>query len=276
MKRSLSEFEKSTLDPTQLGGLGLILPAEAGTEVEELHQVGMGVDRIRCIERDEAKADLLYEAYFDQLTVHCIAIEDFIPRARRSSYSYVHLDYCGHLDGTNTDTLARCGDIMWPHSRLRATLARNRKSAKQSAHEELIFDTLLVPLATQVSIALGEDPDALLADLETARGDASAAAVTVILIGTVLGWPIWEYADRNVTNTASFEISPRFWPTDIQRFRYADTANWDMETLWVDLLSTARMRRSANRESFLRNLLMVISLLPNTPPTYHPHTGEEP
>lgn len=279
VKRSLSQFEKSTLSPNQLEGLALVMPAEAGTEVEELRLCGFEAHRIRCIEHDPAKANELYEAYFDQLTVHTIAVEDFVARAQPGAYSYVHLDYCNWLDQTNTDTLAATGRLLAPHARLRITLSRNRKNARQTTHERLVYNLVTIPLVTQILVALGKTPDEVddfLESIEAAHKDTTAIAFSVIMTSVVMGWPWREYADRNVGRGDAPPFNPSFWPTDVARFYYFDAGGADMETMWVDLIATDRLRRSAHPEGFLQNLLAMITPIQTSPAIYQPILGEEP
>lgn len=238
VKRHLSVYEKSSFPVDRRPGKFLILPATPGTEVEELVGIGADYRDIVAIEKDQAAADGLYEYYFDQLHVHWIDVGSFIERAHSGEYSYVHLDYCGHMKDDEVAAIAATARILAPQSRLRVSLFRNRKTAKQDAFESMIRDSMLIPLIKCLASA---DPRLGWEELEASFKDSSDTTqlvATICLLSHFFNCDPWAFADQAATG--NMEVPPvkgNHWIYNIQRWLYHEAGNPSaMETVWLDMM----------------------------------------
>lgn len=142
-KRKISVFEKSTLLTTR--GRALLLPGDGNGEVEELITAGYDPAYIFGVENDPKTFTELFDFYYD--TVH-IVNDDIYTWMKRSkakgSYSYLHLDLCGHVARQEFPNYQNWKGLFAPEARVRVSTFRGRRSAAQFDWESQLYDDLLL------------------------------------------------------------------------------------------------------------------------------------
>jgi hypothetical protein len=238
VKRALSIFEKSSFPVASRPGKYLLLPAEPNTEIEELLDIGVDARDVYAIEKEQVLADQLYDHYFDQVTVHWIDALSYLERASLGSYSYIHLDFCGHFKEEEVAAVISSSQALAPHSRLRVSLLRNRKVTATTQFESFLREAMGVPLLEQLArtderLGWGE----VIGNFRTSEDTTQIVAV-LVLLAHFFGVNPWEYADANVG--ASKELPPingRHWIYNIQHWVYSEPgAHAAMETVWFDMM----------------------------------------
>lgn len=275
VKRALSNFEKSSFPVPLRPGRFLILPAQPKTEIEELITIGADYGDIVAIEREQANADQLYEYYFDLLQVHWIEVSAFIERARTNEYSYVHLDYCGHMKDDEVGAIAATARILAPQSRVRVSLLRNRKTAPTERFEAMIRENMLLPLVGALAAA---DPrlgwEELMASFSDSS-DTTQLVAAVCLLSHFFGIDPWVYADQAASgDTTVPPVMGQHWIYNVQRWHYHEAGHpGAMETVWLDMMHRPEsMQLSA--EAIPGQLYSLLWSLTHPVPQYATTLGE--
>lgn len=234
VKRDLSRYEKETAVPSS-GAKAMIMPSCPNTEVEELIAVGYRPEQIFCVEREQTLADALLEHYWDSVHVHWDEVGHFLERAV-GPFSYLHLDYCGHLLHDELAGIEAAHMKLAAYARLRVSLLRVRQRDTTRDYEHLLAENILVRLA-----AVCQSRDRYESRWDTyldalIDGDTTQIVLGIWLLNHLFGLGVWEYADRcTVQGDYLPEVNGTHILTNIRRFTYNEVGGRSpMYTVWCD------------------------------------------
>lgn len=270
IKRSLSAMEKDTFPIAHRPGKILLLPAEPGTEVDEFIALGADPRNIMCVERTQDSADRLYEHYFDRCSVHWIDLNSFIERAESDAYSYAHLDYCGFLSEYELGAICGTARILAPHARLRVSLMVNRKTSSTVNYENMIRNTMVLPLIELLSESekgLGWDE---VAEEFANSTDTTQLVAVVTILSHMFGVQPWDFADMVAGSKVLPAMEGKHWIYNVQRWQYHEPGHPPvMETIWMDMIEKTTAPVSVAAQLFP----IIYSLIPH-PAAYALTLGE--
>jgi hypothetical protein len=270
IKRALSGMEKDSFPIAHRPGKILLLPAEAGTEVDEFIALGADPRNIVCIERNQEQADRLYEHYFDRCQVHWIDLNSFIERAQSDAYSYAHLDYCGFLGEDELTAICGTARILAPHARLRVSLMVNRKTSSIVNFEDMIRNTMVLPLIDLLASSekgLGWEE---VAEEFTNSSDTLQLVAVVTILSHMFGVQPWDFADLVANTKVLPSLDGKHWIYNVQRWQYHEPGHPPvMETIWMDMIEKTAAPVSTAAQLFP----LLHSLLPH-PAAYALTLGE--
>lgn len=237
LKRELSRLEKRRLRPAVVNGKAVVMPGCPNTEVEELLSHGFDPRNIFAIESEQSIADALYDHYWDQINVHWEEIGAWLQRAR-NSYSYIHLDYCGHLKDRELEGIEYAYAKLAPQSHFRISTLISRRGTTQVQREIMITERILGPLVevlseTHPSYEWNDWYQSLRPNL----ADSTIAIAAIVIMNAFFGINWYEYTDTCAQRGAfvpNFEGAHRI--VDIARFQYSENGNGQvMNTVWFSL-----------------------------------------
>lgn len=241
IKRQLSVLEKDSLrtNPRITTGKACILPAVPGTEVNELIAIGFDPERIYCVEENQELADALYEHYWDRVPVHWEEIAKYLQRAH-NKYTYIHLDYCGHLRDQQVEGIERATEKLAEHGRLRVSVMLSRRPDEQIQEEYLLTQRILTNLVNAAEI---EYPNLtqwqqLLKNVLLQAQDPTVSCAAVIFLKAVFGLRVFEYTDQCLHAGAPFLPVPRGGHriVSLTRHHYKEVIGSNtMATIWVNV-----------------------------------------
>ncbi|HJS83766.1 MAG TPA: hypothetical protein VJ742_13135 [Nitrososphaera sp.] len=198
---------------------------------------------IYCIEKDQKLADILYEYYWDETHVHWEEVGTWMQRAKgHGQYTYVHLDYCGHLKRDEIEGMQHWLSLMAPASRIRVSAFRGRRSDSQFALESLLHSTMVQTLAAEAAKKDTVYPlrwDPILESLSEDTGDTTKIIILMAVMNFFFGIDdVWKYTDACAQEGAFLpEVKGKHLLQNIQRFSYNEEGSPNyMYSAWCDLL----------------------------------------
>lgn len=276
IKRQLSVFEKSSVPNTN--GRAIILPSEPNTEVEELIGVGFDPMRIFCIEHEQDKADKLYAHYWDDCHVHWEDVGTWMQRARgEGRYSYVHLDFCGHLKHEEIAAIQQCKRLMAPVSRVRVSVFRGMRLKHQFDLENMVRDQVLLRICEMCGAADEIFPDRWQLFYDQIRenyDDTTQIVIATLLMTFFFGLDsIWDYTDRcNLEGPYLPEVHGNHTLVNIQRFVYHEIAAPNhMFSVWADVAPIANETVKESIQWRLNEIAKVFESISYRPPNFTPN-----
>lgn len=263
VKRSLSTYEKGTWDFTRTKDKVLLLPGSIGAEIEDCLAAGCRQNQLRGVEWNEQIANELYEHYFDEIQIHWMPLLEYIEKAQADSYQYCHLDFCGHLGEAELDCIIKWNRIAAPQSRLRVSLVRSRKSAKQVGTEATYKAALLEGLARHLEFPGQDFQDRFQAAAEVISDSKDSLQIVALTHGVsvMTGLDPWElafnYDDMNA------DVQKTGWVTEIERWTYSEH-HGAMETIWMDCGTTHGRRSATNKAAHIVFLMeQIMNVVPS-------------
>lgn len=265
LKRELSRFEKSSMANTRLAtGQALIMPAMPGTEVEELLAVGFHPRFIHAIEEQQTLADNLYEHYWDEITVHWEEVSNFLRRCKsREGFSYIHLDYCGHLRKEQVQGINYAMDRLADNARCRVSVMLSRRGEEQQDYELMVGERILrnlVEAASQMTGAAHPWID-LLERVLVQMQDSTVPVAAIMFLHAVFGLQAYEYTDQCVREGA-FLPRPlgRHRIINLHRMYYKEVTNANvMGTIWITV--GPQLGEQGSPELAIEELLVLLRAL---------------
>lgn len=280
VKREISVYEKNTL--TALDGRACVMPGEPETEVEELIAAGFNPLAIVGVEQIEWIYRRLRSHYWDTLTLFNEEVGAFLARAQAASYSYIHLDYCGHFNRETVASLAGWPRVLAPSARMRYTVVRGRRNSSQYEWEAQLFRDLAL---TWCELGANSDNDDMFRWLtydDALRGLDDDTPITLALM-TMLGATFGVDDVRTYMDSLRIRgphvpvVEGRHRVTGIKRFCYAEPGTPNhMFTMWVDLepLDITTIQR-LDEQWALDYVASILSQLTYATPYYHPSLNKE-
>jgi len=241
-KRKLSTYEKQTLPDTS--GRVLILPGSTKGEVEELVEAGFDPTRIYGLEKDPSVYAELFDFYRDN--VHIVQ-EDVFSWMRKTkapnTYSYIHLDMCGHLLPRDFFYYQDWINLPADTARVRVSLFRGRRLHAQLDWEQRLYDELLLQWCRLGHERDENDPgrwEEHFNRFQEDMGDSTRVVVGLMIMNFFFGLP-----DYRSFMEPCYEQDEWYVPhvlgnhtiTNIKRFTYHEVGSPNhMFTVWADLV----------------------------------------
>jgi len=275
-KRQLSAHEKTALPTTS--GRALLLPGSIKGEVEELIDAGYDPAHIFGVEKEPGIYSELFDFYRD--TVH-IVNEDVFTWMRnskaRGTYSYIHLDMCGHLAQRDFYYYQHWSKLPAENARVRVSLFRGRRSAAQFDWESRLYDELLLQWCRIGHERDVNDParwEAYYNHFQEHINDSTRIMVGLMIMNFFFG--IEDY--RTFLQTCS-EQGEWYIPhvlgdhdiTNIKRYTYneAGSPNY-MFTVWADLVPLTNPLRTSEQWA-LNGIDKIFQQMDFTVPPFNPN-----
>lgn len=240
LKRALSILEKQRMNPEVAYGKAVVMPGCPNTEIEELLLQGFNPRDIFAIESEQAFADNLYDHYWDQINVHWEEIGVWLERAR-NNYSYMHLDYCGHLKERELRGIEQAYARLNLTSHLRISTLLSRRSSAQINRERMIVNRVFGPIVQELTNSYPNyEWTSWYQSIQENFKDTTLAIAAVVIINAVFGLNWYTYTDTCVERGSFLpQFNGRHIITDITRFSYSEDYNGQlMSTIWFDFQPT--------------------------------------
>jgi len=242
LKRSLS-VDRDKITIPNVHGKALIFPGNPPQrnsdrgEVQELIEVGFDPSYIRCLEEKEDIADNLSDYYIDDVFILFEKAIDFLNKTR-STFSYVHLDFCQHLKENEIETIDSLQGKMDSISRIRTSVSTNRGKSKQIDKEHIIRTKIMIPFVEMCFDSFNLDWDLIRSKLNESNRSSHIIGFIYLInhyfdmsLEDMINW-----IDTCKSNQES-KLPPhngQFNLSNLTQFTYHQNGT-TMETIWVDL-----------------------------------------
>lgn len=241
IKRSISLHEKATLAPQRAKHGALIMIDAAGTELDELEQIGFDFSRIVVAECNQRTFERLNEHYGYPLHWWKGYVEEYMKQAPSGDTSYVHLDYTGYLDERWIDSMTRWTHILTPRARVRLTFSQCFRDSDLAMNHS-VWQWKLARFWSQ--IGLNYDPYDIWrwCGIENYEMNSDATRLYILMLMTQLMFGIEGGQLKKIFEPGAPQLptqvpQARCYITNFKRIRYksmSSSRNW-METVWVDI-----------------------------------------
>lgn len=269
IKRALSRHEKASLLTTT--GRALILPGVADEypgEVDELVDAGYDSDRIVLVECNGDIAESLYEHYFDRVGgVHWMDVHEFLARTQ-SRYSYIHLDYTGHITRKEFCGIQHWRTAVDGTARVRISTLANRKREETCTYEQLQHQALLAQLCT-IAASFDDRFGALVEDFVASPADTTQLMVMMALFNFTFGVSTTAWTDEATKEATLPAMAGTHRLATITRYAYADDRRSRMFSVWIDLVPLSSINDDDTRNT-LRELWRVLAMINSPCPPFVP------
>lgn len=265
-KRRLSVAEKSSLTRfLPVMGKALVLPGEPNTEIEELVEVGFNPAMIYGVEGDPDIAESLHLYYRDRTPIYYDEVGYWLSQST-STFSYMHLDYCGQITRERLTSMQRAMGHLDPVARLRVSVFGSRRTQGTKTFESQVLDATLINMLdfirgheTGWAMSIADSLQSTFADYQ--YEDPSALIATILFVNHVMGMS-WEQLCDQLDDKSNALPSHRgaHQINGITRYRYT-TDNNVMYTTWVDFTPIPQPQISGTEGWMRREILQFAELL---------------